>query len=707
MKTLHAKIFHILFIVILTFGTVFITTPQEITHAEREELIDFGKTVTFKGSTNITIEKGVTFYLEWNLDPKVTCTKEKGYDSYSIKFDFTKGKNFINSKYIGVKTENPFRIEIEPIFEYNHPIDDNVKRTTLNSDPDTTYLRVEEYLALTGYGNENIGGYGLEGYLPVFQNTLEENNLSSHTNTEIRIYDKKYAKKIMRDFAGWIIAPSSYTNISNPDEVSKIYGYVDENWYSINSGESLSKYLLIDPLTSGRYEGEIDPDDYVFSYQPQFKCDPVDLRIGSDIDELFTEQNYDSMKAFCTVMAATENGKTKEWLEKIGFKDVFRRTATDAAPIFHMSDSQSYWIGHKKMANDKDLVFIFFEGTSGFEQWVSDVNAYSPTRTDSDGFHDGFYQAEKLCKEQIEKSYIDTYINNPNEVFYSISGYSRGGAIANLLAAEYKINGVELTNENCLSYTFGTPNTRWKQSQYSNSWITNIVDGDDWLTSLPNHWTKHGIVLGYDYDRSVLQTFYSSDSLNLRNTSDSTKFTVGRGHVAENYIARVFTSEPNKQWDTSKWRWSYIHCPTDITILKDGKTVANVVDNVVTSDDLNIGIFVNEAGEKDIITPYDEKYQVIVEATSDGAMDVALNILGGDETAKINEQVNYNITKGETYEVDQETGEVKPLSEISKDKKASLSGFTVFLICFIIISIAIIVLIQKRYIRKKTSNFQK
>lgn len=676
---------HISLIVILIISPISHSTIAYGEESTRE--VDFGNPVTFNGSTNIDMGNGMSFYLKWDLDPKVTCSKNPSNSFYSLKFDFG-NKDILTSKYTGVKTEDPPILEIEPLFEWDSPIDDSVQKTTLNSKPDVAYLKGEEYLELTGYGDKDISGYTYSGYLPVFQDTTEKFNLIKPL--VMNISKEEHAKKVLKDFAGWLITTSSWTNLYSPDEVSKIYGYADVNL--VFNGNSLSQYILIDPLTSGRYEAEESPDDLILSYQPHFDCEPVDLRISNNVDWLFTTQSYSSMKAFCSVMAANENNKLEKWLKELGFTNYERfNTGNDL-----LGSDATGWFAFKKMSDGRNLVFTFVQGTDGDVQWASNFDAdILAGLFGAETNHHGFEKAaDKVGREMV--LFADKCGADPTNTFFSFCGYSRGAGIVDILASQPTIptTSTPLNKSNCLAYTFEAPNTRNSTPDAKIPYVINVVDGNDIVTHVPPGWHKNGVVLGYTHDQNIIKSFYNTDNINDP--------AIYGAHLSDNVIANVFSYKPTNEWDTAKYGHTQVHCPTDVTIIKNDQVVASVVDNVITNKDSNIVIFTNDAGEKDIITPYNEGYRVVVEATGDGVMNVAFNLLG-DKAAKVNKPTAYDITKGQIYEIDQNTGEVKLENGSFFGTVPIIIGLGIIIL--IIIIIAVKTSKKRRKVKQETSNF--
>lgn len=114
-------------------------------------------------------------------------------------------------------------------------------------------------------------------------------------------------------------------------------------------------------------------------------------------------------------------------------------------------------------------IFIIIRGSSG-EEW------YNNFRTGLEDTHQGYYDTVSFLKPLIKK-----YINTPYNII--LTGHSRGGALANLLASELIKDG----RKNIFAYTFACPNVTAKDDVYSKrfSTIYNFVYEDDFITHCP------------------------------------------------------------------------------------------------------------------------------------------------------------------------------------------------------------------------------
>lgn len=133
------------------------------------------------------------------------------------------------------------------------------------------------------------------------------------------------------------------------------------------------------------------------------------------------------------------------------------------------------------------LIFVGIRGSYGVE-WLSNFNYFDTARDKGD--QPGF----KAAKEEIERelvAYAQKIGGEPEHTRILITGHSRGGAIANLLAAHLdelsKTTHTLAPATGIYTYTFATPGTTcrtdFQSDNYSN--IFNIVNSSDIIAQLP------------------------------------------------------------------------------------------------------------------------------------------------------------------------------------------------------------------------------
>ena len=127
----------------------------------------------------------------------------------------------------------------------------------------------------------------------------------------------------------------------------------------------------------------------------------------------------------------------ERFLKEKGFKNFYHNKELEIRPT---KDTVGVFFASKKIKN-KTLVYMIVRGDKYSSEWASnfkiDTNKY---------YHQGFYDAYSKCKNEL-KYYLENYVSGDIKLF--ICGYSRGGAVSNLLA--YDIDNEIDNNPNYLS----------------------------------------------------------------------------------------------------------------------------------------------------------------------------------------------------------------------------------------------------------------
>ncbi len=144
------------------------------------------------------------------------------------------------------------------------------------------------------------------------------------------------------------------------------------------------------------------------------------------------------------------------------------------------SKSQAaFGIGKRDLINKKEkcnLVVVAIRGGGYGAEWADNFNVGN-----SGKYHNGFEKTANYIKE-----YVDEYIKEKctaDKIRLLITGYSRGGAVANVLASKYQSDLTK--NLYVYAYTFATPNTVIKEQKTDVDNIYNIIVPYDVITALP------------------------------------------------------------------------------------------------------------------------------------------------------------------------------------------------------------------------------
>lgn len=221
--------------------------------------------------------------------------------------------------------------------------------------------------------------------------------------------------------------------------------------------------------------------------------------------------NHDLATA-CSVLSAVSNSESQfygnvngaipyaeQTLSALGFSDIrtesyaLRSNPLDQMAAFFVDshDVAAYALASKTIAGkdggpDETLVFVGIRGSYGIE-WLSNFNLFGSSTEDSD--HLGFKLAEREVVGALE-GYLQDIDADPARTKVLVTGHSRGGSIANLLAADINNRAgaadALVPSQNVYAYTFASPCTTQASDQGSrlHKNIFNIINPADVVPQL-------------------------------------------------------------------------------------------------------------------------------------------------------------------------------------------------------------------------------
>lgn len=330
----------------------------------------------------------------------------------------------------------------------------------------------------------------------------------------------------------------------------------------------------------------------------------------------------------------------------------------------------AYGFGIKDIGNGNALVLIVGRGTADKDESIGNFKA----NTNSLGEHSDFSKtADNLYTQMLNflnttgkrlMPSLDT--DNFSNIKFAITGHSRGGAVANLLAK--KISDIRNgSDENIFAYTFACPDvaviTPAKAIRYPT--IFNIGDAKDVVTWLPRAvWFKSGEADGWgkgSYWDKYGQSYWYCDnwsdkvSLDLHDWfsyHDQKKYLKDMSYEygISTYRNRTNTMQVTDlslltglglSIDLYIWtRWGTILsvlCPVDVKIYtSDNQLAGEIIDNVANIYMLDkMRAYVVD--DKKYIYMADDNYTVKLKGTGDGVMIYSVQSIDLD-TGKVNEE---------------------------------------------------------------------
>lgn len=167
------------------------------------------------------------------------------------------------------------------------------------------------------------------------------------------------------------------------------------------------------------------------------------------------------MLSFGSAIVSKDEETAQAFFETMGY-DNFSATLPEPT-----TDTIGFTLAHKSFAN-YDLVALSIRGLDYVQEWTNNL------LVGKEGNHNGFQARADEIKVELQ-TYLGSYTTKPVKLW--ISGYSRGGGVANLLASDLLKNG--FNQSNLYVYTFEAPRglTLENAPEYPN--VFNLVNSAD------------------------------------------------------------------------------------------------------------------------------------------------------------------------------------------------------------------------------------
>jgi len=217
------------------------------------------------------------------------------------------------------------------------------------------------------------------------------------------------------------------------------------------------------------------------------------LQMLSFLLTLDAHDNCSIYPAGTTATAETDNSAFPKALGFSGTKTV----KVGANATENTCDTAKAVISSYKTTDGGKTVYfinVSVNGTDGADEWTSNFDLGSDSSAIYSGALDawnrnnakGFDIAAGRVIAEIQ-DYTKTLEGfDGAKVIYCINGYSRGAAVANIIASKFKSDAFPASaDSDCFAYTFATPRTTLDSSASSCNNIFNLINIDDMVTSLP------------------------------------------------------------------------------------------------------------------------------------------------------------------------------------------------------------------------------
>ncbi len=227
----------------------------------------------------------------------------------------------------------------------------------------------------------------------------------------------------------------------------------------------------------------------------------------------------------------------KKTLTKFGFRNIYTHKFDDNTVE---ANSCGYAFGYKELTNGDYLVCAAIRSSGYGSEWESNFNVMPDNN--SYLYSLGFKEAADDVYSHNDPSYKDlnTYINelcsehnvNRSRIRVWTFGFSRGGAVANLLAARLNQES-NIPQSQIYAYTFATPKTVIRSAQIKYDNIFNILQETDAVPHVPLRtwdYTWYGTTY-YLPSRTLTGRSYADKLGSMETCFDHLMFESGRPNV--------------------------------------------------------------------------------------------------------------------------------------------------------------------------------
>ena len=183
--------------------------------------------------------------------------------------------------------------------------------------------------------------------------------------------------------------------------------------------------------------------------------------------------------AFAMATASASQERASKVFGGAGFAELYDDSSLEAPTT---ADSIGYVIGSREMAGVQQIV-VSVRGEDYDDEWSSNLySAPVEPREDFNGDHYGFHTSALKVIDAVQ-AFVDT--NKITDAKYLFTGYSRGGAVANLAAAMMVDSPIACEKDEVYAYTFESPAGMLAEHNKADyDVIHNCINENDFVTML-------------------------------------------------------------------------------------------------------------------------------------------------------------------------------------------------------------------------------
>lgn len=322
-----------------------------------------------------------------------------------------------------------------------------------------------------------------------------------------------------------LLIPATLTifSCSNKNSTSKDYSSdIDTSDVPPPVPETESSYKFT--LKSSVYG--ITKDIQMSYYMSMFKSNPELYNDKIALFEfIYLMDAHDEAAVYVDDDLSYQENNNTSFLTKVGYTNVKQYNIGLYAQADE-NDTTRIVIGSKELFDGNVYVNVAICGTKTDAEWQSNLDVGSDTTEYSEisGEHDdwknknnhkGFDVAANRVLAQIN-DYINQYIKVSNpQLHFSLTGYSRGAAVANILGAYFEKKATSFSVASSRTYTFATPITTDAEDANVYKTIFNLINNDDLITKVPPvtlGMKRYGIDTVVGVKDTSLEDQYNNDS---------------------------------------------------------------------------------------------------------------------------------------------------------------------------------------------------